>query len=73
MQSRFIEEAVAAFDVVLGEDRNISDHLFYTWQPLTDIHFNPVDMESQISARYHRSVICDESTSVFHCLSILQT
>lgn len=46
MQPRYMREAVTVFDEVLGEGRNIEDHLFYTWQPVTDMHFNPVDFES---------------------------
>lgn len=40
MQPRFISEEIRNFDDILGE-RGIEDHLFYTWQPITDLHFDP--------------------------------
>lgn len=46
MQPEFIQNVVTAYDTALGEDRKISDHLFYEWQPVTAIHFNPVSTES---------------------------
>jgi putative ABC transport system permease protein len=46
LQSAFVDAGITDFDQALGTERNISDHLFYRWQPVTAMHFNPVTFEA---------------------------
>lgn len=45
-QPAFIQQEITAYNDALGPERNISDHLFYRWQPLPEIRFNPTTTES---------------------------
>jgi putative ABC transport system permease protein len=47
MQATYIDLAVTIYEEVLGAGKNINDFLFYRWQPITEIHFNPVDSEAR--------------------------
>lgn len=39
-------EGLTGYESVLREGRKITDHITYAWQPLTQMHFNPVGFES---------------------------
>ena len=41
----FIDRVVTAFNTTLPPGERISEHLFYRFQPLTDMHLNPVGNE----------------------------
>lgn len=45
-QPAFVQQEVPVFNEALGPERKVSDHLFYRWQPLADIHFNPIPSEA---------------------------
>ncbi len=47
LQPAFIQQEVVAYNQTLGPERKISEHLFYNWQPLVEIHFNPMPSENQ--------------------------
>lgn len=42
----FIERAVTAFNEALPPGESVSEHLFYRFQPIADIHLNPVGFEA---------------------------
>src|SRR5690606_28026500 len=46
LQPAFVQQEVPIFNEVLGPEHKVSDHLFYRWQPLADIHFNPIPSEA---------------------------
>jgi putative ABC transport system permease protein len=46
MQSTFVAQTITTYDQALGPDRNISDYMFFRWQPVTDLHFNPLNSEA---------------------------
>jgi putative ABC transport system permease protein len=47
MQAAYVERAVTVYDEALGPGRRVSDFLFYRWQPLTQMHFNPIGSEAR--------------------------
>lgn len=46
LQPEYIQQTVRDYDEALGPERRISDHLFYNWQPVEDIHFHPLTTET---------------------------
>jgi putative ABC transport system permease protein len=44
-QPEFIAQNITTYNDALGPERKISDHLFYRWQPVTEIRFNPMTSE----------------------------
>lgn len=44
-QPEYIQQTVTDYAEALGPNRRISDHLFYNWQPVADMHFNPLTTE----------------------------
>ena len=42
----FVQQQIHNYDAALGADGRVSDHLFFRWQPITDIHFNPTAAEA---------------------------
>lgn len=56
-QPAFVEQ-LSTYDAVLGPGRKVSDHLVYRWQPLTGMHFNPLQFEatSGFAGEYSRVV-----------------
>lgn len=46
LQSDFVQQEVTTLNAALGPDRKVSDHVLHRWQPLSDIHFNPLPNEA---------------------------
>jgi putative ABC transport system permease protein len=46
LQPAFLENEVHLYDPALGPKRRISEHVFYQWQALPNIYFNPIGLES---------------------------
>jgi putative ABC transport system permease protein len=46
LQPAFLENELHVYDPALGPERRISEHVFYQWQALPDIYFNPVGLET---------------------------
>jgi putative ABC transport system permease protein len=40
-QAAFVEQEITRYNDSLGPGRKISDHFIQSWQPLSEIHFNP--------------------------------
>lgn len=49
-QPDFVQANIRRFDAALGDGQRVSEHLFYRWQPLPQMHFNPVGMERSATA-----------------------
>ncbi len=45
-QTDFVEQ-LTTYDAALGPGSTVSEHLIYRWQPLTDMHFNPLEFEAR--------------------------
>jgi putative ABC transport system permease protein len=46
LQPDFVQQEVTTLNDALGPDRKASDHVLHRWQPLSDIHFNPLPNEA---------------------------
>ncbi|MES2605036.1 MAG: FtsX-like permease family protein, partial [Pseudomonadota bacterium] len=46
LQPAFLEDVVNIYDTALGPERRISEHVFYQWQALPEIYFNPIGLEA---------------------------
>lgn len=46
LQPEYIQQTVTDYAEALGPDRRISDHLFYYWQPVRELHFKPLSTET---------------------------
>ncbi len=46
LQPAFLEDVVHVYDAALGPERGISDHVFFQWQALPEIYFNPIGLEA---------------------------
>jgi putative ABC transport system permease protein len=45
MQRTFVDTLKNNVDLALGPQKGIQDQIVYRWQPVTEMHFNPVDVE----------------------------
>jgi putative ABC transport system permease protein len=54
-QEAFVQQ-LTTYDAALGAEGKTSDHVFYRWQPLTEMHFKPLEFEirSGLSGDYGR-------------------
>lgn len=46
MMPEYIQQTIHDYDEALGPERKVSEHLFYRWQAVTDLHFNPLTTET---------------------------
>lgn len=46
LQPAYIQQTVVDYAEALGPERRISDHLFYYWQPVRELHFKPLTTEA---------------------------